>query len=76
VLWRPIPAVQALAFEPYRVDLTPFAGLLADGSPHEVALRVHNAQDHFSLTAILLVYVDHGVERVTGGVTENHSLFR
>jgi len=71
VLWRPIPAVQALAFEPYRVDLTPFAGLLADGSPHEVALRVHNAQDHFSLTAILLVYLDHGVERVTGGVTEN-----
>ena len=25
-LWQPIPGVHTLNFEPYRVDLTPFAG--------------------------------------------------
>src|ERR1700741_4654717 len=34
-LWRPTPGVQALNFMPYRVDLTPFAGQLSDGNPHE-----------------------------------------
>src|SRR5208337_92696 len=29
--WRPIPAVQTLDFVPYRVNLTPFVGLLSDG---------------------------------------------
>ena len=28
LLWRPIPGVQTLNFVPYRVDLTPFAGVL------------------------------------------------
>jgi hypothetical protein len=43
--WRPIPAVQTLDFVPYRVNLTPFAGLLSDGKPHTIALSVFN-NDH------------------------------
>jgi hypothetical protein len=70
-LWRPIPSVQTLAFEPYRVDLTPFAGLLSDGNAHEVAVAVFNANHHFAATANLLVYLDHGSRRVTGAVTRN-----
>jgi len=71
LLWRPIVGVQTLAFEPYRVDLTPFAGLLDDGQGHTVSLGVFNAQDHFSTAANLLLYLDHGSTQVTGSVTSN-----
>jgi hypothetical protein len=70
-LWFPIPGVQTLNFTPYRVNLTPFAGLLSDGKPHTVSLGVFNANGYFSATASLLVYLDHGSAEVTGAVTKN-----
>ncbi|MGC2544799.1 MAG: peptide-N4-asparagine amidase, partial [Silvibacterium sp.] len=70
-LWEPIPAVQTLDFKPYRVDLTPFAGVLSDGSPHTVAVSVFNANSYFLATANLLVYTDHGTTHVTGGIISN-----
>jgi hypothetical protein len=70
-LWEPIPAVQTLNFVPYRVDLTPFAGLLSNGQPHTIALSVFNANNYFSATAILLLFQDHESPQVTGAVTEN-----
>ena len=33
-LWRPSPGIQTLSFEPYRVDLTPYAAWLSDGQQH------------------------------------------
>ena len=71
LLWRPIPGVQTLAFEPYRVDLTPFAGQLDDGKPHTIALSVFNTIDHFSTAANLLLYLDHGATALSGSVTTN-----
>jgi len=71
LLWRPIPGVQTLEFVPYRVDLTPFAGILSDGRTHEVAVSVFNANHHFAVTASLLLYLDRGAEQVTGDVTRN-----
>ncbi len=70
-LWFPIPGVQTLNFLPYRVDLTPFASMLNDGQPHTVALSVYNANNYFSATASLLLYLDHGSTQVSGGVTQN-----
>lgn len=70
-LWRPSPGIQTLSFQPYRVDLTPFAGVLSDGNPHTVAVGVFNAQDHFSTTANLLLYLDHASAQVTGAVLTN-----
>ena len=70
-LWRPVPGVQTLAFEAYRVDLTPFAGQLDDGATHTVSLSVFNTQDHFSTAANLLLYLDHSASVVSGGVTQN-----
>ncbi len=63
--------MQTLDFKPYRVDLTPFAGLLSDGNPHTVAISVFNADSYFLATANLLVYTDHGAQRVTGGILSN-----
>ena len=71
LLWRPIPGVQTLNFVPYRVDLTPFAGLLSNGQPHQVALSVFNANNGFSTTATLLLFQDHGSNVVTGEMTRN-----
>lgn len=69
--WEPITGNQTLDFKPYRVDLTPFAGLLADGQPHTVAISVYNADSYFLATANLLVYTDHQKRRVQGGVLTN-----
>jgi hypothetical protein len=70
-LWFPIPGVQTLNFTPYRVNLTPFAGLLSNGQPHTVSLSVYNADNYFSATASLLLYLDSGSTQTTGAVTQN-----
>ncbi|MFZ0761774.1 MAG: peptide-N4-asparagine amidase [Candidatus Sulfotelmatobacter sp.] len=70
-LWFPIPGVQTLNFTPYRVNLTPFAGLLSNGRPHTVALSVYNADNYFSATASLLLYLDPATTQVTGAITED-----
>jgi hypothetical protein len=70
-LWQPIPGVQTLDFKPYRVDLTPFAGLLGDGGTHTLGVGVFNANSYFLATANLLVFTDHGAKKVTGGVLTN-----
>jgi hypothetical protein len=70
-LWEPIPGVQTLNFKPYRVDLTPFAGVLSNGKPHTVALSVFNADSYFQTTATLLAYTDKESKQITGEVVSN-----
>jgi hypothetical protein len=70
-LWEPIPGVQTLDFKPYRVNLTPFAAVLADGSPHVLAISVYNADSYFLATANVLAYTDHGRVQVGGGLLSN-----
>jgi hypothetical protein len=70
-LWEPIPGVQTLDFKPYRVDLTPFAGLLSDGNTHTVSVGVFNADSFFLATANLLAFTDHNKQQVTGGIISN-----
>jgi hypothetical protein len=71
LFWRPIPAPQALNFVPYRVDVTPFAGVLSDGRQHRFAIKVTNNSQYFQTTATLLLYLDRGSKHVTGAVTRN-----
>jgi hypothetical protein len=70
-LWFPIPGVQTLNMVPYRVNLTPFAGLLSNGQPHTVSLSVYNADSYFSATASLLLYLDSGSTQTSGGIIQN-----
>jgi hypothetical protein len=70
-LWLPIPGIQTLNFTPYRVDLTPFAGVLSNGQQHTVSLSVYNADSYFSATASLLLYLDSDSTQVTGAVTQD-----
>jgi hypothetical protein len=71
-LWIPIPGVQTLNFKPFRVDLTPFAGLLSNGQQHTIGISVYNAYSWFSTDAVLLLNTDHGSKTVTGAVTSNN----
>ena len=68
-LWKPIPGVQTLDFTPFRVDLTPFAGVLSDGAPHQIAVSVFGANHFFATTASLLVFRDRHATHVHGAVT-------
>ena len=70
-LWRPIPGVHTLNFEPYRIDLTPFASILSNGQQHTVAVSVYNADQYFSACAVLLLYQDLNSTQVTGSLTTN-----
>jgi len=70
-LWEPITGVETLNFKPYRVDLTPFAGMLSDGNPHTVSISVYNANSYFLATANLLLYRDKFRAETGGGVEEN-----
>lgn len=69
--WRPIPAVQTLNLMPYRVDLTPFAGLFSNGKPHTVGVRVYNNAGFFQVAGALLVYRDPVLQTVRGGLLRN-----
>lgn len=57
---QPIPTIQMLLFTPYRVDLTPFAGVMDRPGLHQIGAN-----------GALLVYLDHGRSQVTGAVTSN-----
>ena len=72
-LWEPITGVETLDFKPYRVDLTPFAGMLSDGNPHTVSISVYNANSYFLATANLLLYRDR-FRAETGGAVEENTL--
>lgn len=67
--WRPIPGIQTLNLAPYRVNLTPFAGLLDDGRPHTISVKVVNDRGSFTAAGALLVYTDPHAKSVTGKLT-------
>jgi hypothetical protein len=71
-LWTPFPGAQTLGFTPYRVNLTPFAGVLSNGKSHTITLAVDNADQYFSDIAALYIYRDPGAKTVTGGITANN----
>ncbi len=68
-LWRPIPGVQTLNFVPYRVDLTPFAGVFNDGKPHSVGVQVFNDANYFQVAGTLFLYRDPRLRVVKGALT-------
>ena len=70
-LWFPAPGIQTLNFEPTRVNLTPFVGLLTDGRPHEIALTIHGLRRYFLVTGTVLGWQDAGSQRVSGALVRN-----
>ena len=65
-LWRPISAINTMNMPSYRLDLTPFAGLL--GGQHTISVNVLNNQDFWLLSGSLFLNEDHG-HPTSGSVT-------
>ena len=70
-LWFPIPGAQTLNFKSYRVDLSPFAGLVSDGQPHTFGVAVYNVYEYFNVAAALLGYRDAGSKTTSGTILRN-----
>lgn len=68
LLWEPTPGVTTLDLKPYRVELTPFAGLLDKPGPHTLSLSVFGASNYFSVEGTLYLYLDHGAAADTGAL--------
>jgi len=68
ILWRPIPAIDALNVPPYRVDLDPFAGVLSDGAPHRIEIAVRNDRGDWPTDADLFLWRDPHAKRTGGRV--------
>ncbi len=73
-LWYTIPAPHTFDLRPQRFDLTPFIGLLNDGRPHELRVRVVGlAADAAGWTLLpnLQIWRDPRGARVRGGLSEH-----
>jgi hypothetical protein len=69
LMWRPIMSVDALRTEPYDLDLTPFAGLLADGQPHRITLLAPaGISDVWTMDGTLFLATDHGAAQTSGAL--------
>ncbi|HEX4207549.1 MAG TPA: peptide-N4-asparagine amidase [Ktedonobacteraceae bacterium] len=67
-LWRPISAINTLNMPSYRLDLTPFAGLL--GGQHTITINVLNNQDYWLLSGSLFLKEDRG-HATSGSLTQD-----
>jgi Peptide N-acetyl-beta-D-glucosaminyl asparaginase amidase A len=72
LLWRPLTAIHTLNLPAYRLDLTPFAGLL--GGKHTVSIQVENNQNYWLLAGSLFLYENHG-RATTGSITSDTLTF-
>jgi hypothetical protein len=67
LMWRPIMSVDSVRTQPYDIDLTPFAGLLSDGKPHQITLLPPaGISDVWTMDGTLFLTTDHGTAH-TGG---------
>lgn len=57
-MWRPIPSIEQFDIPPYLVDLTPFVGILTDGHPHTIAMRIANQEGFWPVDGDLLLDQD------------------
>ena len=73
-LWYAIPAPHTFDLHPQRFELTPFIGLLNDGKPHELRVRVvglaHDAAG-WTLLPNLQIWRDPKGARTRGGLTSH-----
>ena len=72
LMWRPIMSVDSLRTEPDTMDLTPVAGLLADGKQHTITLvPPADISDVWMLDATMFLTTDPRLSHTGGAVTED-----
>ena len=69
LMWRPIMSVDSLRTQPYTINLTPFAGLLTDGKPHQITLLPPaGITDVWTMDGTLFLNTDHHATQTTGAL--------
>mmetsp|Transcript_25691 Transcript_25691/g.40620 ORF Transcript_25691/g.40620 Transcript_25691/m.40620 type:complete len:435 (-) Transcript_25691:194-1498(-) len=77
ILWRPLTGILSFDIVPYRIDISPFLGVLNNGKDHLLEVRVRGGWDTtpldpevetgvWYLDPVLLVYADPAATRVKG----------
>jgi hypothetical protein len=69
LIWRPLTGIHTMDIPSYRLDLTPFAGLLSAAGPHTVTLSVAGNAGYWLAGGSLLLTT--GGKAVTGSVTSD-----
>ena len=69
LIWRPLTGIHTLDIPSYRIDLTPFAGLLSGSGPHTISLYVVNNNGYWLAGGALLLTA--GGAPVSGGITSD-----
>lgn len=69
LIWRPLTGIHTLDIPSYRIDLTPFAGLLSGSGPHTISLYVVNNNGYWLAGGALLL--TSGGAPVSGSVTSD-----
>ena len=69
ILWLPVTGHDTLNIPPYKVDLSPWVGVLTNGQPHTVAVSVFNNFGYWVADADLLLTLDHGMSATSGKLT-------
>lgn len=68
LLWRPVTAIRTMNLPPYRLNLTPFAGLL--GGKHTLTIKVGGGINYWLMSGSLFLYRTNG-SPTTGKITKN-----
>jgi hypothetical protein len=69
LVWRPLTGIHTMDIPSYRLDLTPFAGLLSGSGPHTIGLTVANNNGYWLAGGALLL--TSGGAPVSGAVTSD-----
>jgi hypothetical protein len=69
LIWRPLTGIHTMDIPSYRLDLTPFAGLLSGTGPHTIGLTVVNNTGYWLAGGALLL--TSGGAPVSGTVTSD-----
>lgn len=73
LIWRPLTGIHTEDIPSYRIDLTPFAGLLSGKGPHTISLYVVNNNGYWLAGGDLMLTTGGGP--VTGSVTSDSLSF-
>ena len=75
--WEPVSAPQTMNLRPWRLNLTPFVGMLTDGQPHTLSVKMLDWSagdgDFFRVNLALMSDVSSTGEQVTGALTSSQA---
>jgi len=75
LLWRPLTGISSFNIPAYRLDVTPFLGMLNSGHMHNISIKVinNNKAGVWYLDPVLLLWTDRKHTKLTGHITAHRA---